>query len=218
MDIEAIVSEFDSIVRNDKQIISILKKIRAGDATYKDASRLSSLTGRKLGRILNAELAEVTDPDTIREILQKSCLRNYEVVSDATLTIQTALNTKARIGIKPVVPEYNEERVEGIATELVDKGYERVTDSIPAQIENQSMAIVDDSVRQNADIQYQFGLEPKIVRTSDGRCCEWCNRLAGVYNYPCSSEVYRRHQNCRCVVEYDPGSGRRQNAHTKQWR
>lgn len=31
------------------------------------------------------------------------------------------------------------------------------------------------------------------------------------------ADVYRRHERCRCKVEYDPGDGRRQNVWDKKW-
>jgi hypothetical protein len=30
-------------------------------------------------------------------------------------------------------------------------------------------------------------------------------------------DVYRQHENCRCIVEYVPGGVKRQNVHTEQW-
>ena len=64
------------------------------------------------------------------------------------------------------------------------------------------------------------GLRPKIRRTSTGKCCEWCNRLTGVYDYEAVSDtgndVFRRHKHCRCTVEYDAGDGKVTNVHTKK--
>ena len=75
------------------------------------------------------------------------------------------------------------------------------------------------SAKANTDFQYQAGLSPKVIRISSGNCCEWCDSLEGEYYYPdVPDEVWQRHKNCNCVVEYDPGDGRRQNAHTKEWR
>lgn len=53
-----------------------------------------------------------------------------------------------------------------------------------------------------------------------GNCCEWCRNLAGSYTYPdgVPHDVYRRHQRCRCAVDYNPGNGKNQNVHSKQWR
>lgn len=48
-------------------------------------------------------------------------------------------------------------------------------------------------------------------------CCEWCTRQSGRYEYPdkVPADVYKRHDNCKCTVEYVTNS-RKQNVHTKQ--
>ncbi len=59
---------------------------------------------------------------------------------------------------------------------------------------------------------------PKVVGRASWHCCEWCSALAGSYRYPdVPKDVYRRHENCNCTVEYDPGSGKTQNIWTKAW-
>ena len=87
-----------------------------------------------------------------------------------------------------------------------------------AVMQNFTQSVVSDSVKANADFQHKAGLSPKIIRKSDGNCCEWCSKLAGVYDYPCDSTVYKRHNNCNCTVEYNPGTGKVQNVHTKALR
>lgn len=102
-----------------------------------------------------------------------------------------------------------------------NKSFDNVSWLLGDPITNFCMSIVDEAVRANADLHYQAGLSPKIVRTTDGKCCEWCSRLAGTYDYDkvsnTGNDVFRRHRNCGCVVEYYPGDGRKQNAHTKKW-
>lgn len=76
-------------------------------------------------------------------------------------------------------------------------------------------SFADESVKKNAKYDYDLGLSAKIVRTTNGKCCKWCNKLAGTYDYDkAPADVYRRHNNCDCIVEYVVGK-RRQNAHTK---
>lgn len=42
--------------------------------------------------------------------------------------------------------------------------------------------------------------------------------MKGAYTYPdVSKDVYRRHANCRCIVDYDADDGLRQDVWTKQW-
>lgn len=71
----------------------------------------------------------------------------------------------------------------------------------------------------NVAMHGRAGLIPKIIRKAESKCCEWCSKLAGEYEYPeVPDEVYQRHERCRCTVDYDPGNGKRQNVHTKQWK
>ncbi len=92
--------------------------------------------------------------------------------------------------------------------------------SIRAQLlQNSEQSVVDDTIAKNVEFHASAGLQPKIVRRYAGNGCKWCVNLAGMYDYPVKQEIYRRHDNCRCIVEYFPGDGRGvQNAHTKEWR
>jgi len=70
---------------------------------------------------------------------------------------------------------------------------------------------------ENAEFHYKSGMSPKIIRKETGKCCKWCKNLVGTYRYPdVPKDVYRRHQNCRCTVEYIPKKGVRQDVHTKK--
>lgn len=84
---------------------------------------------------------------------------------------------------------------------------------------NFTMLVVDDAIKENAGIQFMSGLAPKIKRTSTGKCCKWCDRLVGTYNYEdvqdTGNDVFRRHKHCRCTVEFIT-NGKRQNIHTKR--
>lgn len=68
--------------------------------------------------------------------------------------------------------------------------------------------------------QYKAGLSPKIIRTTTGKCCKWCDNLEGMYEYEkvldTGNDVFRRHEHCRCMVEHDNGDGKRINVHTKK--
>ena len=71
----------------------------------------------------------------------------------------------------------------------------------------------------NADFHAKAGLKPKLTRYVNSEHCEWCDKLAGTYDYPVDKIIYARHENCDCVVEYHPKDGRGiQNSHTKGWR
>ena len=66
--------------------------------------------------------------------------------------------------------------------------------------------MVDQAIKDNADVQSGAGLHPKIVRTAEAHCCKWCDDLAGTYDYDdvraTGDPVWARHDNCRCLIEY----------------
>ena len=83
-------------------------------------------------------------------------------------------------------------------------------------LSNMSQSMTDRYIEKNAQFRYEAGLSPKIIRTSSGHCCEWCNKIAGTYSYPdVPKDVYRRHDNCDCAVEYECGK-KVTNVHTKE--
>lgn len=61
------------------------------------------------------------------------------------------------------------------------------------------------------------GMRPRIVRSSNGKCCPWCSSLAGEYYADeAPDDIYARHDNCTCTVTYISEKGY-QDAHTKKW-
>lgn len=84
---------------------------------------------------------------------------------------------------------------------------------------NYMQSFIDDTMKRNAEFQSKAGVSPKIVRKSPTKCCPWCDALVGEYKYPddVPDDVYRRHDNCNCIVEFYPGDGKKQNVWSKQW-
>ena len=146
---------------------------------------------------------------------------NHKLVSQYAADVQTKLNKEAGIGLKVQRSELDQDRVDGLV-ELVSNAdqYDDVAEQFLSSVENFSQHIVDDTIRRNADFHYRSGLSPKIIRRSERKCCAWCRGLAGVHDYPkVDPDVYRRHENCRCTVLYDPADGSKslQNVHSKRW-
>ena len=79
---------------------------------------------------------------------------------------------------------------------------------------------MDDSIQSNAEFHSRAGLSPKIVRKTDSsNACKWCKNLAGSYDYQdAPADIYRRHERCRCTVEYIPNKSKRQDVWSKTWK
>ena len=198
--------------------------LEAKKATYKTANEFAIEVGEILSKALGASLGADKLPDgkmyynIAQRLLTDVLGRNYELVSGYASDVQKNLNDKAKIGLKVQVPELNLDRIAGIVNRFSsEENFEDVSWLLGEPIVNFTQSIIDDSIRKNAEFQHQFGLQPEIIRKSYFHCCEWCQEVQGSYKYPrVSKDVYRRHQHCRCTVDYDPKSGKIQNVWTKK--
>lgn len=221
--------DFKNKFDNSKIIRELYRKVEQGNATYKEANEFAIEVGELLSGSFKKNLSSSVLPDgrmyynIADRIIRDTLGNNYELVADISTKVQEILNKKAGIGIKAIKPKINEDKVRGIVDIVSGKEkYDEIAYMLGEPVINFSQSVVNDAVRENADFQYKAGLSPKIIRTSTGKCCEWCDKLAGIYDYEAVSDtgnnVFRRHKYCRCLVEYAPGDGKRQNVHTKQWR
>ncbi|WP_247939139.1 hypothetical protein [Streptococcus mitis] len=194
-------------------------------ATYKTANEFAIEIGEILSKALGTSLSADKLPDgkmyynIAQRLLTDVLGRNHELVSGYTSDVQKNLNDKAKIGLKVQVPELNLDRIAGIVNRFSsEENFEDVSWLLGEPIVNFTQSIIDDSIQKNAEFHYQSGLQPEIVRKSYFHCCEWCQEVQGNYKYPrVPKDVYRRHQHCRCIVDYDPKNGKTQNVWTKKW-
>lgn len=200
--------------------------LKGKSATYEDVNRYAVEVGEALAEVLGRLVTAESLPGgkmyyNIAERLLSAVLgRNHELITSYAVAVQTLLNQQARIGLKAQVPDFNRDRVDGLVNRLASEDdFEELSWILQEPIVNFSQSIVDDSIRVNAEFHAGTGLSPKIVRRSAGHCCDWCQAVVGSYTYPdVPKDVYRRHQRCRCTVDYDPKIGKIQNVHSKRWR
>ena len=199
--------------------------LKGKKATYKTANEFAIEVGEILSKALGASLSADRLPDgkmyynIAQRLLTDVLGRNHELVSGYTSEVQKNLNQEAKIGLKVQVPELNQDRIAGIVNRFSsEENFEDVSWLLGEPIVNFTQSIIDDSIRKNAEFHHQSGLQPEIIRKSYFHCCEWCQEVQGNYKYPrVPKDVYRRHQHCRCIVDYDPKSGKTQNVWTKKW-
>lgn len=46
----------------------------------------------------------------------------------------------------------------------------------------------------------ESGKYPRVIRTTNGKTCKWCQSLAGVYDEP-NADAFKRHGGCNCKIE-----------------
>lgn len=208
-----------------KRIQALYKAIHEGKATYADAEDYAYLVGDALSQAFGNHLSAAALPDgkmyfnIADRVIRPMLHEDHDLVADAAATVQQAMNRQAGIGLKAQTVAVNEDQIDGIVNTIsAADNFDDVAWMLDDPVKLFSQMVVDESLKENVQFQGKAGLRPKIIRKSERKCCEWCQALAGEYDYPdVPADIYRRHENCRCIVEYDPGSGKRQNAHTKQW-
>lgn len=223
--LKKIKSEFEGARLDSEVLKDLLSKLHHSKASYLDANQYAIEIGEILSKALGASLTNETLPDgkmyynIAQRVLTDVLGRNHELVSDYTEQVQKNLNSEAKIGLAAQVPELNQDRIDGLVNRLAsEESFDDVKWLLDDPIVNFSQSIVDDSIRKNVEFHHKVGLSPKIVRRVVGHPCKWCKSLEGSYNYPeIPKDIYRRHGNCRCTVDYHPGNGKKQNVHTKRW-
>lgn len=222
--LETLRQRFLQHLQADAHAAELLEAILDGKAGYAEAGDYAEEVGRALAgafsTITGADLPDgrmywnIADR-VVRPLLEE----DHTMVSDAAVQVQKALNQAAGLGLQPQRVPVDADKINGILNRLdAAAAYDDVAWILGEPVVTYSRGVVDATLQANVEFQGKTGLRPKVVRRAPYKCCEWCSRLAGSYTYPdVPRDVYRRHQNCRCVVEYDPGSGRRQNVHTKTW-
>lgn len=223
MDYEAILRKilrrYGNLTENIRALQVVERKLKLNAATYADAQNYAIAVGRVLKEVFREYLPEaLTDGKLYRaaaEILVEQPMKTAgRDVGSVAKMVQQAMNEDAGIGMNAIVPELNQDQIDGIITGVCNaESFADVEELFLDQAAGFLEGHVDDFVRENAGFQHEAGLSPTVQRIADGKCCEWCSRLAGTYDYEQvrdkGNDVWRRHNNCHCQILYSPGGSKR---------
>lgn len=207
---------FSSNYNDSKKIEQLISKLESENVDYEDAHNFAIEVGRLIAQAFEKNIDASSLPNgkmyynIAKKVVEPTIKNGYEIVSDYSVKVQKKLNKKANIGLKVVKPKMNTNRTNGFVEALLKKDlYEEVSYVLKDPVINYIQSIVDDTIKDNADIHYKAGRHPVIIRKVSGHACAWCMNLAGSYNYPngVPDEIYKRHNHCRCMVLYKPADG-----------
>lgn len=222
--LDKIKADFFEQAEKSAELERLLLLVRSGKANFIDAHEFSTKLGQILSEALQNNISGLILPDgkmhfnIASRILNETLGTNHKMVSTYAKQVQETLNKEAGIGLKSIQAPINQERINGLVNRLsYEEKFDDVSWILKEPIVNFNQNIVDNHIKVNADFHFKSGLKPKIVRTTDGNCCAWCSKLAGVYTYPgVNRDVFRRHDRCTCTVDYHPGDGKKQNVWSKK--
>lgn len=225
--LENIQRDFNNAIRGNKKILDIQEMIENGTATYEQAYQYAQEVGEALAAAFEKHIKSDALPDgrmyynIADRILNPTLNNNHIIVAGVAAAIQGVLNKQAGLGLRGIEAPLNQHRIKSIVERVVhEEVFDEVDWILAEPIVNFTQSVVDDTIKVNAEFQFESGLHPKIIRIAYGSPpCKWCRSIEGVYKYPdVPEDVYKRHDRCRCIVEYDPGDARKQNVWTKNWR
>lgn len=205
---EDIKEPFLRALNLDRRASYLIAEIEAGRGTYDMASEYAARVGENLAKVLrrHAPVESIAEWD-LENLIPQSLGLDQSIVVYACEQVQTAMNADAGIGIRFQVPQFDRSRAYGLVTELQDNPeFTNIERSFYDQLVNFSQNIVNESIRDNAEVMARAGIKTMVIRTPDPGACEWCEEVAGVYNYEDvrdpGNDVWRQHERCKCTIDY----------------
>lgn len=222
--LQAIQEAFEAAYGADEQIGQLIRRIAEGTATYREAEEYAVRCGEFLAEAFRSNLSSDILPDgrmyfnIADRVVRPPMEHNHDLAAEYAAQVQQALNEAAGIRIRPQAVPLDTDRIDGIVNRLASESrFDDVAWILGDPVVNFTQNVVDESIRTNADFHAKSGFSPKIVRTAEGKACKWCRGLAGTYDYDDvkgkGNEVWRRHENCRCLIEWIPSKGHRQTVY-----
>lgn len=237
-----IQEEFKRQFQKDPTVKRIYKRMKNGTVDYADANEFSIRLGEILSEALRKFITADTLPEgrmwynIASRIMEPTLTTNYSLISQVCRYAQEAVNKKSGLSLQAITPALNQNKIDGFIDKLSSDEFENVQWMLGEPVVNYSQSVVDDSIRENAEFHAQSGLSPKLIRklgANETRTavrgksrirynipCKWCESLAGEWDYNNMPDfvydnIYRRHEYCRCTVEY-VADGKAQNIWTKK--
>lgn len=212
-----ILALFYQRLAHDPQARAAMRRVERQTAASTDTAQLSERASVLLGEVFGAHVLDV--PEELREAVCTALLRErYDTMNGILADVQEAADEALGLSLDAAHAPFPAERVQTVAHSLIDPG---VTAATIQRRANKPVATVarsfhDDFIETNAKKRSDLGLRCHITRETDGKCCPWCDDLAGRYVYGRHpGDIFRRHDNCGCTVTYEEGR-QRQDVWTKR--
>ena len=206
--IENVNKAFQENYDNNQRIARLLEK--GNKASYKDAYSYAEQVGTARAKAFKSQISSEVLPDgkmyyNIAERLMNDTLSaDHEMIAEYAKSVQTNVNKKGNLNLKAQKADLDEDRIEGFVNRLSSEDdFDSVSWILDEPVKTYARSVVDDTVKKNAEFQSRAGIHASIIRTAAAGCCLWCLGLAGDYSYPAPGEVFQRHDNCRCTLDYE---------------
>lgn len=203
---------FKEWLENNNDVRRLWELNKQGNATYELADLYAKGVSDKWGDLLTeAYLIDTTRGDNLDEIAQemaKAYEKAYKESAYFTKGVQTSVNKKVGIGLKPVEPKIDGEQIDNLVQKFTDAETttEMRTHLLTANaLQPVARSAVFDTVKVNARLHSSAGLHAYIERIGGSDCCAWCSSVTGRYEYEnAPKDIWLVHRGCTCSIDYKP--------------
>lgn len=201
MTYDEMYADFKEWKSKDSICTELWNKIENGISTFEDAERYSKRIAQKWSEMLQESYGEGAYEDIIADVEQslKKAYSNSAYYAKNVMQNENELNG---IGIKALEPKLDEDRLRNFI-ETLEGGRESLLDV--SAIGNVTRLAVTDTIEYNARVHNDIGLYSYIIRDAGKGCCDWCNKMAGTYEYgEQPPDFFKVHSGCICSITYKP--------------
>lgn len=226
--LNSVQKSFAGYLMRDADLKRISNRVRDG-TDYEDANEYAVRVGELLARAIddNTQTLAYMSEDVARDVLTPLLTEAHEIVATASAQVQKNMNTAAGIGLEVLTADLDTNRIDGLVNKVASYDtYDQARWVTQEPVVNYSQAVVDQTIRKNAQAHSKAGFEPVIIRKTEAAKtvnsfkvvrgkkypykykipCKWCAGLEGVYKYKdvsnTGNNVFRRHESCRCIIIY----------------
>lgn len=199
----------DEFASNTDEYNRLMDSISKGTGSFQQVYDFTDRTGQAASNYLKkqceSQLVNGQVPQEVADSVVNPVLQSVSQVSSETANaLCSAENHKKGINVTLQNPPVDKSTANGMSNKLISGPYDQIKWIIgDGPVSNLAMHSVDQTIQANAEFITKSGRRARIRRRSEANCCDWCENLAGEWDYGEEpKDVYRRHNNCRCVVEY----------------
>lgn len=207
--IKSVNKAFEENYNSSPIINKLLQK--GENITYKDAYRYAEQVGTARAMAFTEQISSDVLPDgrmyynIASRLMEDTLTSDQQMIAEYAATAQKNVNKKSNLNIKAQQADLDQDKIEGFVNRLsTEEDFDSVSWILQEPVKTFARSVVDDTVKKNAEFQSKAGVTAVVVRVAAFNCCPWCLDLAGEYTYPkVSGEVFQRHDNCRCSLDYE---------------
>lgn len=210
-----ISEDFTRRVADDRLCAAVRQAVEEGNTAALERLGMRGF-GRYAGRL--AELIEESvrlgvDPDdlgfeTLINELASPARYAHHLVNESGTAIQTALDSRNGLRIKPAEPEFESGRFGAIVSKAAHSESENAADNLAVQIGTMTKDAGNRFMEVNAEQRDRAGFKVTVTRTGGAKCCPWCADRTGKWELANAPDgVFGCHDNCKCMVDYTNSRG-----------